>query len=89
MRSAVDQLNPKDIKTLALFYDTESYRALRRLVDIERLELAKDHVNNIDIMQIRYLSGQVEALKKLIETIHSIYKLSNEGKKAKVTAKEV
>lgn len=77
MKSTLEELTSAERKALALFYDTPAYQALRRLVDIERLELAKSHVDQVDILQVRYLSGQTAALKKLIGTLRENFKSSN------------
>lgn len=77
MKSTVEHLTPAERKALVLFYDTPAYQALRHLVDLERLELAKDHVDQTDILQVRYLSGQTAGLKKLVGTLVTIYKDSN------------
>ena len=81
MKSTIDHLTPKELLALAHFYDTEAYTALRKLIDAERLELAKSHVEQTDIMQIRHLSGQSTALKKLINTLKLI-STSQEKKKS-------
>lgn len=79
MKSTVSLLTPKEREALALFYDTAAYKALHKLIDTERLELAKDHVDQSDILQIRYLSGGASSLKKLILTLEDIYKQSQKG----------
>lgn len=76
MKSTLEQLSAGERKALALFYDTDAFKALRKLVDVERLELAKDHVDQTDIMQVRYLSGQASSLKKLILTLGENHKQS-------------
>jgi len=76
VNSVIDKLTPKERLALVHLYSTEGYSALRKLVELERLELAKDHVDQMDILQIRYLSGQTKSLKKLIQTIDSAYKES-------------
>lgn len=74
MKSTVSLLSPKEREALALFHDSEPDKALRKLVDLERLELAKDHVDQSDILMIRYLSGGANSLKKLVVTLDDIYK---------------
>jgi hypothetical protein len=74
MKSTVQKLSPKEREALALFHDSEADKALRKLVDTERLELAKDHVDQSDILMIRYLSGGANSLKRLIVTLDEIYK---------------
>jgi hypothetical protein len=77
MKSAIDQLKPNEREALAHLYDTEGYKALRRLVEIERLELAKDHVGQRDILEVVDLTGQTKALKKLLGTIRDNFKKVN------------
>ena len=74
MKSPIQQLSVSEREALASLYDTEYFRVLRKLIDIERIELAKDHVDQTDILQIRYLSGQTASLKKLVGTIRSNFK---------------
>jgi hypothetical protein len=81
MKSSIELLPKKARTTLAHFYGTEAHDALRQLIDIERLELAKDHVDQTDILQVRFLSGQTYSLKKLIKTLEEIYKRSDKEKR--------
>lgn len=55
------------------------------MVDIERIELAKDALDLQDMNVIRHLSGQAYALKRLCEEIYSMYKSREQerDKKAK------
>lgn len=85
MKSTIDLLNSKDRLLLAEFYNSETHRALKRMVDIERIELAKDALDLQDMNVIRHLSGQAYALKRLCEEIYSMYKSREQerDKKAK------
>lgn len=74
MKSSIDLLASKDKQLLARLYETEYFPALKNLLVIERDQLAKDHVNETDMMQIRHLSGQASALKKLVITLKEINK---------------
>lgn len=74
MKSPIDRLSPEEKAILANFHDSEEFKVLRKLVDMERLDLAKDHVNQMDILQVRFLSGKTESLKNLILTIQKIKK---------------
>ena len=73
MKSTVEQLSPNQRQALVSFYETDTYKALKRLIELERLELAKDHVDVTEIGQIRYLSGQAAGLKKLVKTLRQLY----------------
>ena len=74
VKSPVDRLTAEEKAVLSQFYDSEAFKVLRKLIDIERMELAKDHVNQVDILNVRYLSGQTTALKKLVETLRDLHK---------------
>lgn len=76
MKSSVDLLTSKQQELLAGFYGTEAYEALRALIDIERLELAKDTLDLQDILIVRHYSGQAHSLKKLIETLATLNRVS-------------
>jgi hypothetical protein len=69
MKATISLLTKSDKEALALFFETPAYKALVRLIEVERLELAKDHVNQLDMLYVRFLSGQAEGLKKLIKTL--------------------
>lgn len=69
MKSSLDKLTGDEKSLLAHFTGSEEYRVLFKLIDIERLELAKDHVNQDDIKHIKYLSGKSDGLKGLVETL--------------------
>lgn len=77
MKSTLEQLSTKEREALAHFYGTEAHKVLEKLVNEERLEIAKDHVDQTDILQVRYLSGQASSLKKLLLTLRENYKHFN------------
>ena len=74
MKSTLEQLSAKEREALAHFYTTDAHKAQEKLINLERLELAKDHVGKRDILDVCYLSGQSDGLKKLILTIRENYK---------------
>lgn len=68
-KTPLEKLTSGEREILAHFYGSESYEVLRKLIDLERLDLAKDHVNQVDILNVRFLSGQSTALKQLVLTL--------------------
>lgn len=74
MKSPLEQLSQGERELLARFVDTPTYIAFKKLIEIERLAIAKDHVNQLDISNVRFLSGQTVSLKKLIVTLKENYK---------------
>ena len=79
MKSTIELLSPTDRKALALFYGTPAYAALERLVKLERLELAKDAIEQTDILIVRYLHGGSVNLQKILRTVKDIHKSTEKG----------
>lgn len=74
MKSTLEQLSAKEREALAHLVDTDGFKAFVKLIEAERMEIAKDHVDEIDILQVRYLSGQASSLKKLVNTLRENHK---------------
>lgn len=77
MKSPLEQLSANERETLALLYDKLDFKILTKLINIERLELAKDAIEQRDISEVRYLAGQSDSLKKLLGTIRKNFKEVN------------
>jgi hypothetical protein len=73
MRS-ISKLSVNERETLALLYDTPYWKVIRKLIDIERLELAKDSIERTEILEVRHLAGQAAGLKKLVGEIKANFK---------------
>jgi hypothetical protein len=74
MKSVTEQLSQSEQKLLALFYGTPTYNAVKKLIDIERLELAKDAIEQLEIGQVRWMNGGSTKLKGLLLTIKELNK---------------
>lgn len=74
MKSTIVQLSANERETLALLYDKVDFTVLSKLIAIERIELAKDAIEQRDISEVRYLAGQSDGLKKLLGTIGNNFK---------------
>lgn len=74
MKSTLELLSLKEKQALANFHGSDAHKALVKLLELERLELAKDHVGLSDINIIRFLSGQAENCRKTIKTLDEVYK---------------
>lgn len=72
MRSTIEQLGPKDRKTLAHWYGTESFIALKKLLQLEIDGLAKDALASIDHEQTRFLSGQASMAVKIPKIVKQL-----------------
>ena len=82
MKASIKKLSANERETLAHFYDTEGYKVLRKLIDIERVELAKDTAELSGTMEQialgnRYLTGQQVSLKRLINELRENFKDSD------------
>lgn len=82
MKSAIKQLTPNDREALVHFYDTNDYKVLKKLIEIQKTELAKAHVGQLDIQQIRYLTGQVASFNWLTGTIQDNFQEVTNPKKS-------
>jgi hypothetical protein len=67
MRSSLDKLTAKEKELLADFYKSSTYEALKKLIELEREELAKDAILawQNDPKFIAYLAGGADKLKGL------------------------
>lgn len=75
MGSIVDKLSQKDRQILALFYETESYTALKKLFKLVKNNTASRTINAIDFHQVKWLQGQYTAVERLEEELDKIHKL--------------
>lgn len=80
MKTPLERLTSEERAILAHFYGSEEFLVLRKLIEGERIDLAKDHVNQVDILNVRFLSGQATGLKKLVETLKQNNKDVNKSK---------
>jgi hypothetical protein len=77
MKSTVEQLTTQERQALALFYDTPAFRALKRLLELERLNTATKLLlldPNTDSHFISKHQGRAEAFKDLNLLIKDNYK---------------
>ena len=74
MKRTVDNLSPKDRAALARWYDSDSYKALAKLLELERLEIAKGLLIEKETNTIVFHQGQADGLKRLHQTIRELHK---------------
>lgn len=70
----IDQLSVKEKALLVDLYETDAYKALKKLMEAERFELAKSCLL-IPADQLRYVQGQAAALKQLHLHLKELYDL--------------
>ena len=73
MKRTVDLLKPSERQALIDLYEGDGYKALRRLIEIERDELAKKCLF-VSSDQLSYVQGQAHALKQLHQAVQELYK---------------
>lgn len=75
MKSMVELLNTQERKALALWYDTESYRALKKLLELERNNIATKlvDIDPTDVVSISRQQGRADALKQMHLTFKKNY----------------
>lgn len=85
MSQTTDKLTDKDKLLLVSLYETDSYKALDKLVSATTMSLA-DRCLNLqgDIENLRFLQGQAKSLRDLLDVIHELYKKQQENEKRKL-----
>ena len=76
MKSTVDQLTKSEREALANLHDTEAYKALVRIRDIEVLAFAAAALQAPNMETVNYLRGETVWANSLINTLEEIYKKS-------------
>lgn len=72
MKSTIEQLTPKDRVALAHWYGTESFNALKKLLQFEIDGLGKDALASLDHEQTRFLSGQASMAVKIPKIVKQL-----------------
>lgn len=80
MKSTLEKLSYKEQELLALFYDTETYKALKHLCQLEIDGLGKDALASIGHEWTRYYSGQAEMAAKIPKIIRELYRDKDKNK---------
>jgi hypothetical protein len=80
MKSTFDQLGPKGKALLVDLYEHDSYSALKKLLELERLNIATQLVSvpADDVKNISRLQGRAEMCKQLHLAIKDLYKQERE-----------
>jgi hypothetical protein len=75
MRRTIDSLTPQEKELLVDLYDSDKYKALCKLIEAERLELAKDCLT-IPADRLSYVQGQAHGLRALCLEMKTLHKES-------------
>lgn len=74
MKSVADNLSGKErILLAALFEDIETMKALRSLLQSERINLATKALVASNYEEVKYLQGEAAGLKALVHTLKDIH----------------
>ena len=79
MKSTLDKLSVEERDALSRLYENPSWKSVVKLIELERLELAKDAFEKTDIMEIRYLKGQADGLKRFFKTVKDNYRKTDDS----------
>lgn len=77
MKTPLESLTLNERESLALWYGSESHKALEKLAELSKTILMKEHVGQLDITQVRYLTGGIGSLNKLLKDVKDNYKSKN------------
>ena len=64
IKNTIDSLPEKDRIALADLYDSAPYKVLKKLLEVQRLEIAKSCLDTAP-ETLKYLQGQAHGLKQL------------------------
>lgn len=81
MKSIFDQLTKKEKDALAHTYDTDGYKAIKRVLELERLNAASKLIDvpANEIAVVARIQGQAEMCKSLHIGIKKFYKEYNKN----------
>lgn len=79
MSSTIDQLSEPERTALALWYDTPSFKAYKKLLELERINLATKlvDVSPLDTVTISKHQGRADAYKQINLILAKNYKVMN------------
>lgn len=77
MKSTLERLTAADREALARLYDTEGYRVLKKVHNLELVGLGKDALGATEIDQVKFLAGRAHQSKVTLEMIRTVYKQIN------------
>lgn len=81
MKRTVDKLTDKQRLALVDLYEADAYKAVKRLLELEREELARKCLT-VEPAKLSYIQGQANALKQIHLVIKDLYNKSQEGKES-------
>lgn len=77
MKSTLEQLSAKEREALARLCDTDGYKVLKKIHELELIGLGKDALGASNMEEVNFLRGRAHQSKVTIELIRAEYKKSN------------
>lgn len=74
MSTIVSRLAPKDKRALALFYETDGYIGLKKLVNLVKKNAADQALKSPNHETTKWLQGQAYTCDRLIDELEKVYK---------------
>lgn len=81
--STLEQLSPAYRKALATLYETDAYKAIKQLCELEINGLGKDALGSQSHDMTRFYAGQAYMAAKLPRSIKQLHKEAQENEAAK------
>ena len=82
MKSTLEQLSANERKALALWYDSDAYKAFKKICRLEIQGLGKDALGSPSHDQTRFYGGQAAMAAKLPKIVKSLYDESVKNQKS-------
>jgi len=70
----MDQLSPIEKEALALFYETDAYKALDKFCKLDVVGLGRDALVAPSMEQVMYLKGKAYMAEHIPKLIRQLYK---------------
>ena len=80
MRLPSFSLTKQERLLLVNLYESDEYKALKKMLAIQQLEVAKSSINAEDMKQLGNFSGQVQSLAWVERKLEEIYKSHKKGR---------
>jgi hypothetical protein len=77
MKSTLEQLTSKEKDALARLYETEGYKVLKKIHDLEIRGLGKDALDAPSMETLHFLRGRAQQSTITLKLIRDLFKKSN------------
>lgn len=74
MKSVFDDLTIQERKALAHLYETDGYKALKKAMEVLRVNAATHALDAPTFEEVKHLQGQAHGLKQLHQNLKELHK---------------